>query len=120
MKLEVNERGGIVLREVYAGIDMISDRKEQLSISMRDGGFELIYNIGSEVKHYRLVGGVLTETKTQRADNATVNPTAGLKTAKTPKADRPVIDKAAPPKPGSSAFGKPNNGYTTRFEDLKW
>jgi len=116
MKLEVNEKGGIVLREVYAGIDMISDHKEQLSISMRDGGFELIYNIGSEVKHYRLVGGVLTETKTQRADNVT----QGLKTEKTPKADRPVIDKAAPPKPGSSAFGKPNNGYTTRFEDLKW
>ena len=109
MKLEVNEQGGIVLREVYAGIDMISDHKEQLSISMRDGGFELIYNIGSEVKHYRLVGGVLTETKAQRADNVT----RGLKTEK-------PVKLTASCKKSSGKGQDPNNGYTTRFEDLKW
>jgi hypothetical protein len=43
MKLSVNERGTIELKEVYNPIKLISDEKEELIVCMRDSGFEIMY-----------------------------------------------------------------------------
>lgn len=43
MKLNVNEKSEIELREVYGGIILISDDNEKFGICMRDSGFEFSY-----------------------------------------------------------------------------
>jgi len=50
MKLSVNERGTIELKEVYNPIKLISNEKEELIVCMRDSGFEIMY----EGKKYSL------------------------------------------------------------------
>lgn len=44
MKIETNEKGEIILKEVYFGVGLESDEKEFFSICMRDTGFEFNYN----------------------------------------------------------------------------
>ena len=55
MKLSVNEHGTIVLEEVYNAIKLTSNDGENLIISMRDSGFEIVY----ENKFYELKEGKL-------------------------------------------------------------
>lgn len=43
MKLEVDPHGHVVLKEVYTGIELVSDSGETFAICMRDGGFEFKY-----------------------------------------------------------------------------
>ena len=43
MKVEVNEHGTIVLKEVYNPIKLISNDNEFLIVIMRDSGFEICY-----------------------------------------------------------------------------
>lgn len=43
MKLSVNERGTIELKEVFNPIKLITNENEELIISMRDSGFEINY-----------------------------------------------------------------------------
>lgn len=44
MKIETNENGEIILKEVYLGVGLESDDKEFFGICMRDTGFEFNYN----------------------------------------------------------------------------
>jgi hypothetical protein len=44
MKIETNENGEIILKEVYLGVGLESDDKEFFKICMRDTGFEFNYN----------------------------------------------------------------------------
>ncbi len=44
MKIEVNEKRQIVLKEVYNGILIETKHNELMGISMRDTGFEFNYN----------------------------------------------------------------------------
>ena len=57
MKIEVDEFGDIVLKEVYSGINLETNSKENMYICMRDGGFEFIY----ENKKYSAQEGVIKE-----------------------------------------------------------
>jgi len=43
MKLNVNEKGNIVLEEVFAGLSLKSEDGEEFGICMRDSGFEFQY-----------------------------------------------------------------------------
>ena len=43
MKIETNENGEIILKEVYLGVGLESDDKEFFGICMRDTGFEFNY-----------------------------------------------------------------------------
>lgn len=43
MKIEVNEHGTIVLKEVFNPIKLVTDDNEFLIITMRDSGFEICY-----------------------------------------------------------------------------
>lgn len=43
MKIEVNEYGTIVLKEVYNPIRLVTNDGETLIITMRDSGFEMWY-----------------------------------------------------------------------------
>lgn len=43
MKVTVNEKSEIILKEVYNSIVLESDAGEELSICMRDSGFEFLY-----------------------------------------------------------------------------
>jgi Ni,Fe-hydrogenase I cytochrome b subunit len=43
MKIEVNEHGTIVLKEVYNPIKLVTNDGETLIIMMRDSGFEMFY-----------------------------------------------------------------------------
>lgn len=43
MKIEVNEYGTIVLKEVYNPIKLVTNDGETLIIMMRDSGFEMFY-----------------------------------------------------------------------------
>lgn len=57
MELIVGERGVLELEEVFNPIKLISTDREELSICMRDGGFEFVY----EGKTFRAVGGIVEE-----------------------------------------------------------
>lgn len=46
MKLDVDEKGTVVLTEVFNEIKFITPDKEELYLTMRDGGFEILYNDG--------------------------------------------------------------------------
>lgn len=43
MKIEVNEKNGITIKEVYTGLTLETSDGESLSICMRDSGFEFCY-----------------------------------------------------------------------------
>jgi hypothetical protein len=43
MKIEVNEHGTIVLKEVFNAIKLVTDDGETLIVMMRDSGFEIFY-----------------------------------------------------------------------------
>jgi hypothetical protein len=43
MKVTVNENREIIIKELYLAIGLESDSGDQLSICMRDGGFEFAY-----------------------------------------------------------------------------
>lgn len=56
MKIEVNENGTIVLKEVYNPIKLVSNKNESLIITMRDSGFEILYeNEFYELKHGKII-----------------------------------------------------------------
>lgn len=44
MRVEVNETGNIILKEVYNGIGLESNNGETFDICMRDTGFEFNYD----------------------------------------------------------------------------
>lgn len=44
MKIEVNDKGDIILKEVYSGIGLETKDGEFIGICMRDSGFEFNYN----------------------------------------------------------------------------
>lgn len=56
MRIETDEKGNIILKEVYNGITLESNNKETLSVCMRDSGFEFTY----EGEKYSAQDGVLT------------------------------------------------------------
>jgi len=58
MILETNQSHEIVLKEVYAGVTLITNDNEKLSICMRDTGFEFCY----QGKKYSAQQGVLKPT----------------------------------------------------------
>lgn len=43
MKIDVSEKGSIILEEVYAGLGFKTNSGETLFVCMRDSGFELTY-----------------------------------------------------------------------------
>ena len=43
MKIEVNDKSGIILKEVYSGVGFETTDGEILNICMRDSGFEFNY-----------------------------------------------------------------------------
>jgi len=53
MKLSVTDDYGIQLEEVYSGVLLVSNDKEEFGICMRDSGFEFNY----EGKWYSAQGG---------------------------------------------------------------
>lgn len=55
MKVEVNEHGTIVFKEVYNPIKLTSSNNENLIITMRDGGFEIVY----ENDFFELKNGII-------------------------------------------------------------
>lgn len=55
MKVEVGERGEIILKEIYNGITLESNAGEKITICMRDSGFEIDY----EKKKYTAKEGLL-------------------------------------------------------------
>ncbi len=59
MRIEVDEEGDLILKEVYNGIGFISPNGEIFNICMRDGGYEFQYG-GT---WYRAVGGKLEKLK---------------------------------------------------------
>ena len=65
MKIEVNEHGTIVLKEVYNPIKLVTNANETLIITMRDTGFEICY----ENEFYDLKEGkVYRYTKNENID----------------------------------------------------
>lgn len=44
MKIEVGENREILLKEVYNGVTLETDKFERFFICMRDGGFEINFN----------------------------------------------------------------------------
>lgn len=59
MKIEVNEKNGITLKEVYTGVSLETSDGETMGICMRDSGFEFSY----QGKWYEAKNGVLKEMK---------------------------------------------------------
>ena len=57
MKIEVDDFGDIVLTEVYNTVHLITSENEQISICMRDSGFEFWY----EGKKYSAQKGEIKE-----------------------------------------------------------
>lgn len=57
MKIEVGERGMMILREVYNPIKLITNKGEEFVIAMRDGGFEYLY----DGKWHSLQSGMYSE-----------------------------------------------------------
>lgn len=41
MKIEACKDGGFTLKEVYNGVMFVTEEGQQLSVAMRDGGFEI-------------------------------------------------------------------------------
>jgi hypothetical protein len=58
MRIEVGEKSEIIVKEVYNGITLLSNAGEKLSISMRDTGFEIIY----DNKKYDAKKGIIEKT----------------------------------------------------------
>ena len=48
MKVETDDRFGIVLKELYNGVTIITNNGERLFVCMRDSGFEVVYG---EIKY---------------------------------------------------------------------
>ncbi len=67
MKIEVNEDGNIVLKEVYTGVGLESNDGESFGICMRDSGFEFNY----EGTRYEAKNGIVKKMES--------NPTPGPK-----------------------------------------
>lgn len=65
MKLEVDENGGIILKEVYIGVGLETISNEFLWIRMRDSGFEFVY----QGKAYSAQKGVIKEVLQQENTN---------------------------------------------------
>lgn len=60
MKITTNEKGEIILREVFSGVSLETSDGEFMGICMRDTGFEFNYN-GT---WYSAQQGVITKTDT--------------------------------------------------------
>ena len=43
MKIEVDEEGDIILKEVFSGVGLETEYGEKMGICMRDSGFEFSY-----------------------------------------------------------------------------
>jgi hypothetical protein len=61
VKLEVNEKYEITLKEVFSGVGFISPDGEEFGICMRDSGFEFTY----EGRHFEAKEGELRELTTK-------------------------------------------------------
>ena len=61
MKIEVNEHGTIVLKEVFNPIKLVTADNETLIITMRDSGFEVCY----ENEFYELKQGKVSKYSRQ-------------------------------------------------------
>ena len=59
MKIEVNEHGTLVLKEVFSAIKLVTSDNETLIITMRDSGYEISY----ENELYELKNGVVNKYK---------------------------------------------------------
>jgi hypothetical protein len=57
MKVEVNEQGTIVLKDVYNPINLVTRDNETIVITMRDSGFEICY----ENEFYELKKGTVSK-----------------------------------------------------------
>lgn len=44
MKIETDENGNIIIKEIYSGIGLETSDGETMGICMRDSGFEFNYN----------------------------------------------------------------------------
>jgi hypothetical protein len=64
MKLSVNEKGTIELENVFNPIKLVTEQKEELTICMRDSGFEFNYN-GTL---YSAQNGILREMQSSKKD----------------------------------------------------
>ena len=64
MKLSVNEKGTIELENVFNPIKLVTEQKEELTIYMRDSGFEFNYN-GTL---YSAQNGILREMQSSKKD----------------------------------------------------
>lgn len=61
MQIEVEEKGNILLKQVYSSIVLESDNGERLAICMRDTGFEICYDgVWYEAKGYNGVRPLVT------------------------------------------------------------
>ena len=56
MKVEVNEKFGLTLKEVFAGVTFLTKEGEELGVCMRDGGFEITI---AGNKKFRIKDGML-------------------------------------------------------------
>ena len=59
MKIEVNEHGTLVLKEVFNPIKLVTSDNETLIITMRDSGYEICY----ENEFYELKNGTVNKYK---------------------------------------------------------
>ena len=86
MKMEVNENGDIVFRDVFNSIGLVSEDKEQLFICMRDSGFEFVYQgelyyaKEGEVKKAKLSsrGNILVDQSDHGEDDVKTSPCSGF------------------------------------------
>lgn len=62
MKLEVNEHRTIVLKEVFNPIKLVTADNETLIITMRDSGFEVLY----EGEFYELKNGKVSKQEIEK------------------------------------------------------
>ena len=59
MKIEVDENRNILLKEVYNPVVFETADGEKLSVSMRDSGFECVYECGESVRVIDVKNGLL-------------------------------------------------------------
>ncbi len=59
MKVEVNEHGTIILKEVFNPVKLITSDDETLIVTMRDSGYEVCY----ENEFYELKQGIVKNMK---------------------------------------------------------
>nr|BDD48131.1 hypothetical protein 47 [Balneolaceae bacterium] len=85
MNVSTGEHGEIIIKKAYNGISLVSDDGEQLSICMRDSGFEFTY----QEERYKAKEGVVLHLGHRQAE---------------------VISKSEPVSPD-----KPPIGITPRF-----